>query len=305
MVSQWVILGLSIAVLWQGAIWIVESAARLARKLGLSDLVIGLTVVAIGTSLPELAVSVDAAFEGAPDIALGNVIGSNIFNLGIILGGVAIVRAVPTSSMLIYRDGVMLVGASVLVAIFFADLRLERWEGGILLGLIVGYLLYLGISREALDEEAPIGEFAWFDIPRLIGGLVVVLAGAHFLVESASNLARGFGVSEWLIGITIVALGTSTPEIATSVAGLVRGLHNVSAGNLVGSDLINILGALGLAAVVSPFTVSTAAQQSLPLMAGMAFILVIMLRSGWQLSRWEGALLILLGVARWGYNVYG
>ncbi|MEM7128462.1 MAG: calcium/sodium antiporter [Chloroflexota bacterium] len=305
MISQLLVLIVSIVVLWLGAVWIVESAARLARRLGLSDLVIGLTVVAIGTSLPELAVSADAAFEGSPDIALGNVIGSNIFNVGIILGGVALVRGINMSRQIVYRDGFILLVSAILLAVFLSDLHLARWEGGILLAMIAGYLLYLGISREMPDEETPAGEFSRMDIPRLVGGLIVVLAGAHFLVESASTIARSFGVSEWLIGVTIVALGTSTPEIATSAAGLVRGLHNVSAGNLIGSDLFNILGALGLAAVIAPFTVGAVAQQSLPLMIGMVLALLIMMRSGWQLSRWEGGLLVLLGLARWGINVGG
>lgn len=305
LINQFIILVVSIAVLWIGAVWIVESAARLARRLGLSDLVIGLTVVAVGTSLPELAVSVDAAFEGSPDIALGNVIGSNIFNLGIILGGVACLGALRTSTEIVYRDGIMLLGASGLLAFFFIDLHLARWEGMTLVMLLVAYLLYLGLNRQMPDEDTPAGEFRWTDIPLLIAGLAVVLVGAHYLVESSSTLARWFGASEWVIGVTIVALGTSTPEIATAIAGLARGLHNVSAGNLIGSDLFNILGALGMAAVVSPFTVGSAAQQSLPLMAGMALILLIMLRSGWQLSRWEGGMLVLLGLTRWGLNMSG
>lgn len=302
MITQFIILAISVVALWLSAVWIVESAAKLARKLGLSDLVIGLTVVAIGTSLPELAVSVGAAFDGSPDIALGNVIGSNIFNVGIILGGVAIFRSMSTSTALVYRDGVVLLGATGLLALFLIDQHFARWEGIVFVALMVGYLLYLGLNRAAPEEEAPAGEFHWTDIPKLGAGLATVLVGAHFLVESASALARGFGVSEWMIGVTIVALGTSTPEIATAVAGLARGLHNVSAGNLIGSDLFNILGALGLAAIVSPFAVGAAAQQSIPLMAGMALILLMMLRSGWQLSRWEGGVLILLGLARWGLN---
>lgn len=209
------------------------------------------------------------------------------------------------SRKMVYRDGGTLLGATLLLALFLYDSHLARWEGGVLLALLGGYLLYLGMNRELPDEEAPRGEFSSIDIPKLAGGLIVILAGAHFLVESASALARGFGVSEWLIGVTIVALGTSTPEIATSVAGITRGLHNVSAGNLIGSDLFNILGALGLAAVITPFSVGEAAQQSLPLMVGMVLVLVIMMRSGWQLSRGEGGLLILLGLMRWVLNISG
>ena len=305
MVYQLVILVVSIAALWLGALWIVESAARLARRLGMSELVIGLTIVAIGTSLPELAVSVDAAFEGAPDIAFGNVIGSNIFNLGLILGGVVLFNSIRTSQRLVLRDGLMLFGATLLLALFLIDLQLARWEGGIMLVLLVGYLFSLGFDREAPAEETPEGEFAWSDMPRLIGGLAIVLVGAHFLVESASALARAAGVSEWLIGVTIVALGTSTPEVATSLAGLLRCAHGISVGNLIGSDLFNILGALGLAAVVSPFAVSAAAQQSLLPMVGMTAILVIFMRTGWQLTRWKGGFLVVIGLMRWGINIGG
>lgn len=303
MILQIVILLLSIGALWWGALWIVESAARLARRLGLSELVIGLTIVAIGTSLPEVAVSVDAAFEGAPDIAFGNIIGSNIFNLGIILGIVALMRTVAISYKLVVRDGLMLVGATLLLLFFLRDVHLARWEGIVMLLIFGTYLLYLGLAREPIDEEAPTGTFVWTDIPRLVAGLAIVLVGAHFLVQSASDLARAAGISEWMIGVTIVAIGTSTPEFVTSIVALLRHLHGISAGNLIGSDLFNIFAALGLAAVVHPFSISPAAQQSLPLMAGMAIILFIFMRSGWRLSRWEGGLLVLIGIARWVINM--
>lgn len=302
MLVQMVVLMASIVSLWAGAQWLVESAARLARRLGLSELVIGLTIVAIGTSLPELAVSVGAAFDGAPDIAFGNVIGSNIFNLGIILGMVALVRAVGITKKLILRDGLMLAGASLLLLFFMRDVHLARGEGIAMLVLFSGYLLYLGLRREPIEEDAPTGEFVWTDVPRLLGGLAVVLGGAYFLVESASALARAANVSEWMIGVTIVAIGTSTPELVTSIVALLRRFHGISAGNLIGSDLFNIFGALGLAAVVHPFAIGAAAYQSLPLMAGMTFILLIFMRSGWRLSRWEGGLLILIGLGRWMMN---
>ncbi|MEZ4709839.1 MAG: calcium/sodium antiporter [Caldilineaceae bacterium] len=302
MAIQIVTLVLSIGALWLGALWIVESAARLARRIGLSDLVIGLTIVAIGTSLPELAVSVDAAFEGAPDIAFGNVIGSNIFNLGIILGAVALIQSIVVSPKLVWRDGAMLMGVALLLMIFLSDLHLARWEGGVMLAIFGVYLLYLFSVREEIDEETPTGDFVWTDIPRLLAGLATVLTGAHFLVESASALARSAGVSEWLIGVTVVAIGTSTPEMVTSLVALWRRLHGISAGNLIGSDIFNLFGALGLAAIVHPFAISETARQSLPWMMGMTLLLLIFMRSGWRLSRWEGALLIGMGVGRWIVN---
>ncbi|MEZ4657462.1 MAG: calcium/sodium antiporter [Caldilineaceae bacterium] len=302
MAIQVIILVLSIGALWLGALWIVESAARLARRIGLSELVIGLTIVAIGTSLPELAVSVDAAFEGAPDIAFGNVIGSNIFNIGIILGAVALMQSIAVSPKLVRRDGAMLVGAALLLTFFLRDLHLARWEGGAMLVIFGVYLALLFLAREGADEDMPTGEFVWTDIPRLAAGLAIVLVGAHFLVESASALARAAGVSEWIIGVTIVAVGTSTPEMVTSLVALLRRFHGISAGNLIGSDLFNLFGALGLAAIVHPFAISQAAQQSLPLMVGMGVVLLIFMRSGWRLTRWEGALLIIMGTGRWVIN---
>ena len=258
------IIVVTILALWRGALWTVEAAARMARRMGMSELVIGLTVVALGTSLPEFAVSVDSALSGKADIALGNVIGSNIFNLGLILGGVVLVRAVSTSRQLVFRDGVMLVLAALLLIFFLSDLHLTRAEGLVLLGVLGAYLIYLIWQRQPAEEEAPSGEFQRMDLLRLPIGLLTVLVGAHFLVQSASALALMAGVSEWLIGVTIVAIGTSAPELATSLVALLRNLHGISVGNLIGSDLFNLLGVLGLAALVQPFSISTGAQQSLP-----------------------------------------
>ena len=299
------IITLTIVALWRGALWTVEAAARMARRVGMPELVVGLTVVALGTSLPEFAVSVSSALEGKADIAMGNVIGSNIFNLGLILGGVALVRAVATSRRMVFRDGVMLVFTALILIFFLRDMNLARMEGLILLGVLAAYLVYLIRQRQPAEEDVPSGQFERMDLLRLPAGLMLVLVGAHFLVDSASTLALMAGVSEWLIGITIVAIGTSAPELATSFAALVRNLHGISAGNLIGSDLFNLLGVLGLAALVQPFSIGTDAQQSLPLLLGMAAVLLILMRSGWRLSQREGGLLILLGITRWVMNVGG
>ncbi|MCA9981750.1 MAG: sodium:calcium antiporter, partial [Anaerolineales bacterium] len=232
--------------LWFGAVWVVDSATRIARRLGVSDLVIGLTVVAIGTSAPEFAVTISAALNGAADISVGNVIGSNIFNLGFILGGLALAVGIATSKPLVYRDGSVLISTAVLLIVFMWDLQITRFEGIILLAILFVYIDYLIYKREGPDEELTEGEFNWKDIPLFIGGVIVVVASGHFFVEAASSIALAFGISEWVIGVTIVAFGTSAPEIATSGVALLRGQSGMSAGNLIGSDLFNLPGVLGV-----------------------------------------------------------
>jgi cation:H+ antiporter len=285
--------------LWWGAVWVVEAASRIAKRLGVSELIIGLTVVAMGTSAPEFAVTVGAALKGQGDISIGNVVGSNIFNLGFILGGVALVRAITTSRSLVYRDGVVMIGITFLLLFFLHDLTMARWEGAILFTLLLVYIGYLIYSREPMEEDIPEGDFQWLDIPRLLAGLALIVTSGHFLVESASNLARAFGVSEWVIGVTIVAAGTSAPELVTSLIAVLRGRYGISACNLIGSDIFNLLGVLGLAALLKPMSIDPSAYSSMYLLSGMVIMVVIMMRTGWKISRWEGGLLVLINLVRW------
>jgi cation:H+ antiporter len=293
--------------LWFGGTWIVSAAARIARRLGMSELVIGLTIVAIGTSAPEFAVTVVAALEGKSDISVGNVVGSNIFNLGFILGGVALVSAIPTSRKLVMRDAGMLVAATLLLLIFLEDLRMAAWEGGVLLLLLVAYMGYLLYKRDPADasEEIPTGTFRPSDIPQLLAGIALIVTSGHFLVESASEIARTIGLSEWVIGVTIVAAGTSAPELATSLVGALRGRHGLSIGNLIGSDIFNLLGVLGLAAVLHPMTVAASAYGSIWLLGGLVVTVAVLMRTRWQLSRWEGGLLVLANSVRWVFDFTG
>lgn len=290
-----------IAGLWAGGTWIVDSAARIARKIGMSELVIGLTIVAIGTSAPEFAVTIAAALNGQADISVANVVGSNIFNLGFILGGVALVASIPTTRKLIMRDGFMLIGTTLVLLLFLLDLRLAIWEGIVLLTALVCYVGYLVVRRDGGDsaEEIPDGDFRGLDIPALVGGIALIVTSGHFLVDSASEIARHFGVSEWVIGVTIVAAGTSAPELATSLMGVLRGRHGISVGNLIGSDLFNLLGVLGLAAIISPLAVEQAAMGSMILLSGLVIVVVVMLRTGWRLSRFEGGVLVGINLMRW------
>lgn len=288
-----------ILALWQGAELVVNSATRIARKIGMSDLVIGLTVVAIGTSAPEFAVTVVAALEGQSDISVGNVVGSNIFNLGFILGGLAMLRGIATTKTMVYRDGGMLIGTTALLILFMWDLTLSRVESAVLLILLVVYIGFLIYRRAESEDHIPEGTFNWLDLPKFVAGIAIIVAAGHYFVEAASDLAQLIGLSEWVIGVTIVAIGTSAPEIATSLVALLRGQSAMSAGNLVGSDLFNLLGVLGLAGLLSPMTVNPAAQSSIYLLGAMVLLVVVMMRTGWRLTRWEGGLLILITMGRW------
>lgn len=285
--------------LWGGAVWVVESASHIAKKFGLSELVIGLTVVAIATSAPEFAVTVYAALTDQSAISVGNVIGSNIFNLGIILGIVALYSTVTTTRTILVRDSLLLFFAGILLLIFFWDLTLTRIEGIILFATLVIYIYVLIKQKEPIEEEIPEGDFNWFDVPKLIIGAALIIGGAHFLVDSASSLARMFGISEWIIGITIVAAGTSAPELATSVVAIIKGKHGISIGNLIGSDLFNILGVLGVASILKPLNLVQAEYTSIILLVAAMIILLVMIRTGWKISRIEGAILIGIALFRW------
>lgn len=288
--------------LWFGANWVVDSATRIARQVGMSDLVIGLTVVAIGTSAPEFAVTISSALAGQSDISVGNVIGSNIFNLGFILGGLALVAGIATTRTMVFRDGSMLIGTTLLLLFFLFDLTLARYEGVILLIILVGYIGYLLYMREGSHEELSTEPFKWTDIPLFIVGLAVIVTAGHYFVEEASIVAKFFGISDWVIGVTIVAFGTSAPEIATSGIALARGQSGLSAGNLIGSDLFNLLGVLGVASILAPggrMIVDASAQESTYTLIAFVCIVVFTMWTRQRISRWEGGLLITLGIIRW------
>lgn len=313
---QVALLGVSIVLLWKGSDWLVEAAARVGRSLGLSDVTIGLTIVAFGTSAPEFAVTFSAALTGRADISVGNVVGSNIFNLGIILGVCAVLLPLRTNREIVYRDGTILIGVTGVLFYFLSDYRLTRVEGALLFAGLLFYLSSLVIWRDRwsrlrgggptadpaedpLAEEVPLGEATWHDWPRLVAGLTAVVVGGHLLVGSASQIARAAGVSEWAIAVTIVAAGTSAPEMATSLTAAFKGLHGMSVGNLVGSDLFNMMGVLGAAGLIRNLSVSHSSLPSVGMLVGMCVLVVVFMRTGWRIKRWEGALLVAIGLARW------
>ena len=297
MIIDSLVLVLSILMLWFGAKYLVDSASRIAGTLGLSNLVIGLTVVAFGTSAPEFAVTIGAALKGKPDISVSNIVGSNIFNVGFILGAVAIVKTIQTSRKLVYRDGLFMIGITFLLLFFFHNLLLTKVEGIVLISLLLAYLLFLFFKKEALEEEDIILERAtWKDFLIFPLSIASIVGGGNFLVNSAADIARVLGISEWVIGITIVAAGTSAPEMATSLAAVLKEKHGISAGNLIGSNLFNILGVLGLAGIFNPLTIDPQGLGSIAMLSGMMILVIIFLRTGWRLSRTEGIILATIGI---------
>jgi len=289
--------------LWFGANWIVTSAALIARKFNVSELVIGLTIVALGTSAPEFLVTINAALRGHNDLSLSNVVGSNIFNLGFILGLMAMIKPLVSNRTIVYRDGLLLflTTAGILAVSFVGELG--RWFGAGLMALLISYLVYLGMKRESPGEdeleELKGKTLKWLDCVLLIGGFAAIAIGGHLMVTAATSIATTLGVSSWVIGVTIVAAGTSLPELVTCLAASVKGKNEMLLGNLIGSDFFNFAGVLGLTCLLKPLPVSPEASSGLIVLVGMVGLVLILLRTGWRVSRWEGALLITINLARW------
>jgi len=294
--------------LWKGADWLVDSASEIAHTLKVSDLIIGLTVVAFGTSAPEFAVTISAAITKQSDISIGNVIGSNIFNLGFILGGTAIIRPITTSSKLFNRDGLFLLMATALI--FFLFFGFDGWtpndsftiiEGILLFSLLIGYVAFLFIKKDPPEEVHP-HKASWKSYIFFIIGLFLIVFGGHLMVKHASSVAHYLGVSDWVIAVTIVAAGTSAPEFATSIAAALKGRHGIALGNLIGSDLFNLLGVLGLAGIINPTYISEDIYSSTFLLVIMVGITLFMIRTNWRISRAEGTILVVINLVRWYYN---
>lgn len=311
-VGQLSIVALTILGLWIGARALVDSSVRIARRFGVSELTIGLTIVAVGTSTPELVVTVDAALAGLGEIGVGNVVGSNAYNLAFILGGVSLLRVIPVERSLVHRDGAALVLSTLAGFAVLFDRTVTGVEGALLLGGFIAYTLYLirdertahSIETEYTDSRVtgaiPSGlSHRARDALLLVGGLLIVLVCGHYMVEAASALARGLGVSDWVIGGTIVAAGTSTPELAVSLVAMRQGHVGMSVGNVVGSNVFNVLGILGIAALIRPLAVGAAAIETLVWLTALTALMVAALWSGRRLSRTEGALFVCSELARW------
>jgi cation:H+ antiporter len=303
-----------------GAEVLVKGASRIAFMFGLSPLVIGLTIVAYGTSSPELMVSVQSSLAGQPDIALGNVVGSNIFNVLLILGISALITPLVVAQQLIRLDVPILIGVSCLTLMFGLDGKISRVDGGIFLIGIILYTTFLLIQsrkehnpevteeyeREYGGSTARSPQQIAINIGFVVLGLGLLVLGSKFLVDSSIAIARSFGVSELVIGLTLVAAGTSLPELATSVVASMRGERDIAVGNVIGSNIFNILAVLGGSSLFSAdgLTVSASALRfDIPVMIAVAVICLPVFITGQLIARWEGLLFLSYYVAYTAYLI--
>lgn len=302
-----------------GAEWLVRGASRLAAKVGISPLVIGLTVVAFGTSSPEMAVSVQSSLAGQADIAVGNVVGSNIFNVLFILGISAVITPLIVQQQLIRLDVPIMIGVSLITYFMSVDGVISRLEGVLLFAGIIAYTAFLiiqsrkeskAVQDEYAQEFAAKQETGWkpwvINIGLVVLGLVLLVQGSNWLVDSAISIARWLGLSELIIGLTIVAAGTSMPEVATSITAAIKGERDIAVGNVVGSNIFNILAVLGLSGVVASngLPVSAAAEAfDIPVMLAVAILCLPIFFTGKLIARWEGWLFLLYYVAYTAYLI--
>lgn len=291
---------------------VVKGAASLGMRLGLSALATGLTIVAFGTSAPELVVNLGAAARGISDLAVGNVVGSNIANIGLVLGLSALVRPLTLDVHVIRNDIWFMIGTAVLAGIFLAADSMNRWEGGILIVLVLAYTAYnlraadrAGERSKKSFEAALSGEHHgwWVDFALVFGGLVGLTIGGQLFVHGAVDLATTFGLSTAVVGLTVVAIGTSLPELATTAIAAYRGYGNMAIGNVVGSNIFNILSVLGITAVVFPVERGDIGNADLAMFLGSALVLMRFISTGSRMDRWEGAVLFVGFCAYLGWRL--
>ena len=291
--TMYIALLLGFALLLKGAGWFVDAASSLARALHIPSLIIGLTIVAMGTSAPEAAVSITAAFSGSNEIALSNVVGSNMFNLLAVVGVSSLLRPALVEPAVLRRDLFWHLGATLLLLFLAYNLYLGRLEG------------LLKNARGANSGSEP--EAAEIGLPKqlfwLVVGLAAVILGGNLVVNSATDIATAWGWSETLIGLTIVAIGTSLPELATSVMAAYKGDSSLALGNVLGSNIFNLLFILGLSCTLSPIAVLPGALCDIGLLCAVAALTLFICRNDGQISRREGALLLALYLLYTGWLI--
>lgn len=301
------LLSVGLVLLLVGAEWMVRGASATGLKLGMTPLLIGLVIVAFGTSVPELLVALKAGFAGKGEIAIGNVVGSNIANIALILGVSAVIRPLVVQAQVVRRELPLVVIASILLAALLYNGVLGRIEGSI---MFLGLVAYLWFSfREARAEQNPVveAEYAeaiapaprplWQYIVLTIFGLAVLVYGANMLVDACIELARLAGISEAIIALTIIAIGTSLPELATCAVASWKAEGDIAVGNVVGSNLFNILAILGLGALVVPLGMGAVTWIDIGVMVAIALLALPLMRSRFRLNRREGFLLLLIYAA--------
>lgn len=311
MLINLLLLAASLGFLFLGAEGLVRGASSLARRLGMTPLAVGLTVVAFGTSAPELAVSIGAALDGQSAIAAGNVIGSNSFNVGMILGITALLCPIHVHLSVLKIDGPIMIGVSLMLCGLYYLSEIGRAAGGGLFVLLLAYLamsFWLARREKAKEVEQEFEEgvpgatkSVGLDLLYIAGGLALLIIGSRLLVSSASEIGRSFGFSEAVIGLTVVAAGTSMPELATSLLAAIRRQPDIAVGNVIGSNIFNILGILGLTSLVAPVSLVEIQTIDMAVMLLLSIGLLPLLYTGRKLIRLEGVALlaVYLGYLGW------
>ncbi len=302
MVLQWILLAVGFAMLIKGADFFVDGAVGIARKFGIPQIVIGLTIVAFGTSAPEAAVSIASASKGSADITIGNVVGSNILNIFIILGLTSVITAIAVSATTVKVDIPFMLGMTVLLLILGLDGEIGRIDAVILvaiLALYIFYLLRLAKSGKLQDDDKPAKKLSIPVALILSGiGIALIIFGSQITVNAATEIARSFGVSERFIGLTVVALGTSLPELFTSVTAAKKGNADIAIGNVVGSNLFNILFVVGISGIITNIPFAAPFRIDTLVAIGAAGLLWLLCFKGKKLYRWCGVILLA------GYAAY-
>ena len=302
MAQVYLLLFAGLALLFISGKYLVDSSVAISRRLRIPRMIIGLTVVAFGTSAPELLVSLQAAFSGYPEIAIGNVIGSNISNILLVLAITAIIFPIPVPASSVKRDWPIMMGISLLL--FFVSMNgwISRLEGGIFVALLTGYILYSALlARGVLQKKEE--EIEKDLMPWWLAGIIFLLScvglafGADLLVENVARIAEEMGISRRVVSITMVAVGTSIPELATSVIAALKKETDISVGNIIGSNIMNILSVLGFTSLVSPISVSSEiAGFDIPWMLGISLLLLFLMLPAYRsrITRWEGSFMIVI-----------
>ncbi|WP_294140581.1 calcium/sodium antiporter [uncultured Sanguibacteroides sp.] len=306
MILSVILVVLSLVILYFGADFLVKGSSSMAVRAGISPLVVGLTVVALGTSAPELVVSVKSALDGISSIAVGNVIGSNIFNICVILGISAMIYPLQVDRRLIRIDTPIMLVASLLFVVLFSDGRFGRLSGILFLVGIAGYMflcVYKAKKGEVIEGEQEMKPTkSWLlDVVLVIGGLFLLVWGSDMLVKNAVVIAKTLGWSEAVIGLTIVAAGTSMPELATSVVAALKKRTDIAIGNVIGSNIFNLFAVLGATATITPIQTDQINILDMAVMLGSAVIVLPFMRTGFRIERWEGILLFAVYLI---YTVY-
>lgn len=301
---QFVLLALGFVMLGKGADWFVEGAAGIAMRFGIPQLVIGLTIVAMGTSAPEAAVSIAAAVKGNADITIGNIVGSNILNILIILGLAASIVPIAVARSTVRIEIPFMIAVTALLFYQGRDGSISLADGGVLMVAFAAYMMYLytmamksNVDSDLEEPGLPLGRC----LLGAVGGLALIIAGSNITVGAATSIATYAGLSERFIGLTIVALGTSLPELFTSVAAARRGNADIAIGNIVGSNIFNILFVVGLSSLIIDIPFASAFNFDTYVALGAAVLLLLCVLRTKCLQRWAGALMLVCYAAYLGY----